>query len=93
MVRKAFLMAAILALTVTTLSVGLVSAQDRVYSFDHEWAQIFINQDGTIDLTYNVTTCGLGSPKAISQGAKQWISMGINWRQVTAAAEATIKCK
>ena len=55
MVRKAFLMAAILALTVTTLSVGLVSAQDRVYSFDHEWAQIFINQDGTIDLTYNVT--------------------------------------
>lgn len=55
MVRRAFLLTAILALTVTSLSVSLVSAQDRVYSFDHEWAQIFINQDGTIDLTYNVT--------------------------------------
>jgi hypothetical protein len=55
MVRRAFLLTAILVLTVTSLSVGLVSAQDRVYTFDHEWAQIFINQDGTIDLTYNVT--------------------------------------
>jgi hypothetical protein len=55
MVSKAFLLTAILALAVTSLSVGLVNAQDRVYSFDHEWAQIFINQDGTIDLTYNVT--------------------------------------
>jgi hypothetical protein len=55
MVRRAILLTAILALTVTSLSVGLVSAQNRVYTFDHEWAQIFINQDGTIDLTYNVT--------------------------------------
>jgi hypothetical protein len=55
MVRKAILLTAILALTVTSLSVCLVSAQNRVYTFDHEWAQIFINQDGTIDLTYNVT--------------------------------------
>lgn len=55
MVRRAFLLTVILALTVTSLSVGLVSAQDRVYTFDHQWAQIFINQDGTIDLTYNVT--------------------------------------
>jgi hypothetical protein len=54
MVRRAFLLAVILALAVTSLSLGLVNAQ-RVYSFDHEWAQIFINQDGTIDLTYNVT--------------------------------------
>ncbi len=55
MVRRALLLAVILALAATSLSVGLVSAQNRVYSFDHEWAQIFINQDGTIDLTYNVT--------------------------------------
>ena len=32
-----------------------VNAQNLVYSVDHEWAQIFINQDGTIDLTYNIT--------------------------------------
>jgi hypothetical protein len=55
MVRKAFLLTVILAFVVTSLSVGLVSAQDRVYSFDHEWVQIFINQDGTIDLAYNIT--------------------------------------
>jgi hypothetical protein len=61
MVRKAFLLTVILALAITSLSVGMVSAQDRVYSFDHEWVQIFINQDGTIDLTYNVTlTLGSG---------------------------------
>jgi hypothetical protein len=63
MVRKAFLLTAVLALTAISLSVGLVSAQNRVYTFDHEWAQIFINQDGTIDLTYNVTlTLTSGDP-------------------------------
>jgi hypothetical protein len=55
MVRKAFLLAYMLALTVTSLSAGLASAQDRVYTFDRQWTQIFINQDGTIDLTYNLT--------------------------------------
>ncbi len=55
MVRKAFLIVVILALTGASLFAGSVSAQNRVYNFDHEWAQIFINQDGTIDLTYNVT--------------------------------------
>ncbi len=55
MVKRAFLMAVVFALTVASLSMGLVSAQNRVYSFDHEWAQIFINQDGTMDITYNVT--------------------------------------
>jgi hypothetical protein len=63
MVRRAFFLAAILGLTAISLSVGLVSAQNRVYSLDHEWAQIFINQDGTIDLTYNVSlTLTSGDP-------------------------------
>jgi len=55
MVRKAFLLAVVLGLTVTSLSAGLASAQDRVYTLDHQWTQIFINQDGTIDLIYNLT--------------------------------------
>ena len=55
MVKRFCLLSVILALTVALAAVSLVSAQDRVYSFDHQWAQIFINQDGTIDLTYNVT--------------------------------------
>jgi hypothetical protein len=63
MVRKVFFLAAILGLTAISVSVGLVSAQNRVYSLDHEWAQIFINQDGTIDLTYNVSlTLASGDP-------------------------------
>jgi hypothetical protein len=32
-----------------------VRAQSLVYSVDHQWGQIFINQDGTVDLTYNLT--------------------------------------
>ena len=32
-----------------------VSAQSIVYSVDHEWCQLFINQDGTVNLTYNIT--------------------------------------
>ncbi len=57
----------------------------RVYSFDHQWAQIFINQDGTIDLTYNVTltlqsgadihAVDIGQPKGdftIGQAADQY---------------------
>ena len=31
------------------------NAESIVYSVDHEWCQIFINQDGTVDLTYNIT--------------------------------------
>jgi hypothetical protein len=85
MVKKALLLTAILALTITSLSAGLVNAQDRVYSFDHQWTQIFINQDGTIDLSYNVTltlTSGdninfvrLGQPKGdfeVGQAADQY---------------------
>jgi hypothetical protein len=48
----------LLVLLVITLAGSLassVNAQNLVYSVDHEWAQIFINQDGTIDLVYNIT--------------------------------------
>ena len=55
MVRRVFLLTVIIALTVTSQYFVLVGAQDRVYTFDHQWSQIFINQDGTIDLSYNVT--------------------------------------
>ncbi len=37
------------------MALGTVNAQNIVYSIDHEYAQIFINQNGTIDLTYNIT--------------------------------------
>ncbi len=56
MVNRSALFAALLALCiVVALAASVASAQSLVYSVDHEWAQVFINQDGTIDLTYNIT--------------------------------------
>jgi hypothetical protein len=52
------LLVAVIALFTLTLAISAVSrvnALSLVYTVDHEWAQIFINQDGTIDLTYNIT--------------------------------------
>ncbi len=74
MVKKIpLLFALLLILAVAVSAASSVNAQNLVYSVDHEWAQIFINQDGTIDLTYNITltvTSGtlhgfyVGQPKA-----------------------------
>jgi hypothetical protein len=56
MVRKIpLLLVILLTLTVAVSAASSVNAQNLVYSVDHQWAQIFINQDGTIDLTYNIT--------------------------------------
>ncbi len=55
MVNKTCFFAVILVLNFMLMALGTVNAQNIVYSIDHEYAQIFINQDGTIDLTYNIT--------------------------------------
>jgi hypothetical protein len=55
MVKK-FLTIVILA-SILVLSVAVMSAanaQTRMYHLEHEWAQIWINHDGTIDLFYDV---------------------------------------
>jgi len=49
------LLIALLALTLAVSVASSVNAQNLVYSVDHQWSEIFINQDGTIDLTYNIT--------------------------------------
>ena len=55
MVKKSYFLAVLLVLSIALMAFGTVNAQNIVYSIDHEYAQIFINQDGTIDLTYNIT--------------------------------------
>ena len=85
MVKHSYFLAVVFALTVALAIVSVVNAQTRVYSFDHQWTQIFINQDGTIDLTYNVTltlqsgadihAVDIGQPKGdftIGQAADQY---------------------
>ena len=73
-----------LTFTLAASAATCVRAQSIVYSVDHQWGQIFINQDGTIDLTYNITltvTSGVihgfyvGQPKSdftISQAVDQY---------------------
>jgi hypothetical protein len=56
MVNRTHLFVALIALCIVSVSAtSLINAQSIVYTVNHEWAQIFINQDGTIDLTYNIT--------------------------------------
>jgi hypothetical protein len=56
MVKRAALVLVVLLVGVLAASAsGFACAQNLAYTVDHEWAQIFINQDGTIDLTYNIT--------------------------------------
>lgn len=56
MVNRASLFVAFLALCIVSASAAsLASAQSNLYTVNHEWAQIFINDDGTIDLTYNIS--------------------------------------
>jgi hypothetical protein len=55
MVKSIHLLAIILVLTIMFAASSVVNAQNIVYSIDHQWAQVLINQDGTTDITYNIT--------------------------------------
>lgn len=51
---KTILLTLLIGLSCFSL-VSQVSAQDREYYFGQEWAKIWINQDGSIDLFYNMS--------------------------------------
>jgi hypothetical protein len=56
MVKKRFhLIAIAFALFFVLVAVSTVAAQDIVYHIEHEWVKIWINQDGTIDLLYDMS--------------------------------------
>jgi hypothetical protein len=70
MVKPKFLvLIALLTLTLAFSAASSVNAQSLVYRVNHEWAQIFINQDGTIDLIYNITV-------SVSQGTMHGFYVG-----------------
>jgi hypothetical protein len=51
------------------LCIHYVEAQDLVYHLEHEWVLIRINQDGTLDLLYDIIiTC--------DQGTLHWFEIG-----------------
>ena len=70
MVKRApLVLIVLLTFALAVSAASSVNAQTLVYSVDHEWAQIFINQDGTIDLTYNITV-------SVSQGIMHGFYVG-----------------
>jgi hypothetical protein len=54
MVRNSPLVIALLAISILTLFVPAVLAQ-REFHIEHEWVKIWIRQEGTIDLLYNIS--------------------------------------
>jgi hypothetical protein len=55
MVNRAALLVALIAVCIVTASTFEFASAAGTYTINQEWAQIFINQDGTIDLIYNVS--------------------------------------
>ncbi|MDH5449141.1 MAG: hypothetical protein OEY24_00935 [Candidatus Bathyarchaeota archaeon] len=68
MVRLQLPMFCILIL-VLSMGVLTVEAQNLVYHLEHEWVNIWINEDGTIDLLYDVTI-------VCDEGVLHWIEIG-----------------
>jgi len=69
MVKNHLFLIMFLALIVV-LSCGITVAADEIrFHLDYEYAKIWINQDGTIDLLYNMSlTCDLGTIHYIKVG-------------------------
>lgn len=55
MVKKRFIHAALAVAIACSWFLNVSFAQNRVYHLPREWMKIWINQDGTIDLFYNIT--------------------------------------
>jgi len=54
MVKTHSLLVTLSAIFILTILVGTAAAQ-RQYHLEHEWAKIWINQNGTIDLLYDIS--------------------------------------
>ncbi len=56
MVKKRLILIALAALLICSASAfSYANAQTLVYHFNQEWAKLWINPDGTVDLQYNVS--------------------------------------
>lgn len=55
MVKRFWLLTILLIIGFGSVFLINQASAQIIYSIDHEWCQLFINQDGTIDLVYNIT--------------------------------------
>jgi len=68
MVRPQLLM---LCMLILAFSIGIITveAQNLVYHLEHEWVKIWINQDGTVDVLYDITI-------VCDEGVLHWVEVG-----------------
>jgi hypothetical protein len=78
MVNRSAVFVALIAVFIASASMVELASAAGTYTINQEWAQIFINQDGTIDLIYNVSiTVTSGTIKAFDLGQpKQDFTIG-----------------
>jgi len=62
-------LALVFSLVILTIPMQGVQAQDLVYHLEHEWVKIWVNQDGTIDLLYDVII-------VCDSGTLHWVEIG-----------------
>lgn len=55
MVKRFWLLTILLIIGFGSIFLINQASAQIIYSIDHEWCQLFVNQDGTIDLIYNIT--------------------------------------
>ena len=71
-ITSIILIATVLFTSLLLLSPHAVKSQDIQYHLDHEYAKIWINKDGTIDLLYDIKiTCDQGTISYVNVGQPQ----------------------
>ncbi|MCK5631416.1 hypothetical protein KAH85_02550 [Candidatus Bathyarchaeota archaeon] len=69
MVKNRMLLLSVSLAIVLFLGTSTVNAQSLIYHLNHEWVKIWINQDGTIDLLYDIEI-------ACDEGTLHWVEIG-----------------
>ena len=69
MVKSHVLWISLITVLLLTTLAGIVSGQVKQYHIEHEWAKIWINQNGSIDLFYNISL-------AADVGSFTWVEIG-----------------
>src|SRR3990170_3321248 len=76
MVKLNLLPIALIAAFILAALAGTASGQVKQYHIEHEWAKVWINQDGTIDLLYDIGFTA-------DSGSFSWVEIGQPKRDFT----------
>jgi len=76
MVKSHLLQTALIAAFILAAFVGTASGQVKQYRIEHEWAKVWINQNGSIDLLYDIGFTA-------DSGSFSWVEIGQPKRDFT----------